>query len=59
MFITFVVTTYILWISPAKNGPAGIGLDLCESYIAAGFVSIIVFVWAIVHGKENQGKFEK
>ena len=59
MFITFVVTTYILWISPAKGGPAGFGLDLCESYIAAGLTAIIVFVWAIVHGKENQGKFEK
>ena len=59
MFITFVVTSYILWISPEHGGPVGFGLELPYAYMAAGFVSIVVFVWAIMHGKDNQGKFEK
>jgi carbon starvation protein CstA len=59
MFITFVVTCYIMWISPAHGGPLGFGLDLSDSYLIAGFASIAIFTWAIMHGKENQGKFEQ
>ena len=46
MFITFVVTSYILWISPEHGGPLGIGLELYQAYIAAGFFAILVFAWA-------------
>ena len=59
MFITFVVTSYIMWISPAHGGPLGFGLDLSDSYLIAGFAAIAIFTWAIMHGKENQGKFEQ
>ena len=59
MFITFVVTSYILWISPEHGGPVGVGLELPYAYLAAGFTAIAVFVWAIMHGKENSGKFEQ
>lgn len=58
MFITFVVTSYIMWISPAHGGPLGFGLDLHDSYLIAGFTAIAVFAWAVMHGKDNQGKFE-
>ena len=58
MFITFVVTSYIMWISPAHGGPLGFGLDLYDSYMIAGFTAVAVFTWAIMHGKDNQGKFE-
>lgn len=58
MFITFVVTSYIMWISPAHGGPLGFGLELHESYLIAGFTAIAVFAWAIIYGKENPGKFE-
>lgn len=47
MFITFVVTTYILWISPAHGGPVGCGLDLQISYIIALVVSSAVSGYAI------------
>lgn len=47
MFITFVVTTYILWISPAHGGPVGCGLDLQVSYIIALVVSSAVSGYAI------------
>ena len=59
MFITFVVTAYILWISPAHGGPVGFGLELPYAYMAAGFTAIVIFVWAVMHGKENPDKFEK
>ena len=37
MFITFVVVTYIFWISPEHGGPVGLGLDLHHAYLFAGF----------------------
>ncbi|MBR7107721.1 MAG: carbon starvation protein A [Lentisphaeria bacterium] len=59
MFITFVVTSYILWISPAHGGPLGFGLDLFDAYMVAGFVSVLLFIWAIMRGRDNIGKFEE
>ena len=46
MFITFVVTSYILWISPEHGGPLGIGMELYQAYLAAGFFAILIFAWA-------------
>ena len=54
MFITFVVTTYILWISPAHGGPVGCGLDLQISYIIALVVASAASGYAIwLAGKEK------
>ena len=41
-FMTFVVTTYILWISPAHGGPLGFGLDLNHAYLFAGFIVLLI-----------------
>ena len=41
-FISFVVITYILWISPAHHGPAGVGLELDYAYLLAGFIVVII-----------------
>ena len=41
-FMTFVVTTYILWISPAHGGPLGFGLELEHAYCYAGFTVVLV-----------------
>ena len=46
LFITFVVTSYILWTSMGHGGPIGLGLELNYAYIIAGFVSLAVFAWA-------------
>jgi carbon starvation protein CstA len=54
MFITFVVTTYILWISPAHGGPVGCGLDLQVSYIIALVVSSAVSGYAIWKAKAEE-----
>lgn len=40
--MTFVVTTYILWISPAHGGPLGFGLELEHAYIFAGFIVLLI-----------------
>jgi carbon starvation protein CstA len=54
MFITFVVTTYILWISPAHGGPVGCGLDLQVSYIIALVVASATSGYAVWRaGKEK------
>lgn len=46
MFMTFVVSTYILWTSPAHNGPYGFGIPLPWSYAIAG--AFTLFVTAVV-----------
>ena len=51
MFITFVVSCYILWISPEHGGPVGLGLDLDNAAVIAGFFSLIAFAWAKIRGE--------
>lgn len=53
MFITFVVTTYILWISPAHGGPVGIGLDLQISYVISLMLSAAISGYAIWRAKQE------
>lgn len=52
MFITFVVSTYILWISPEHGGPVGLGLELTDAYMIAGFVATLLFAWAKFHAEK-------
>ena len=51
-FITFVVSTYILWISPEHGGPVGLGLDLTDAYLFAAFIATVTFAWAKIRGNE-------
>ena len=44
-FMTFVVITYILWISPAHGGPLGFGLELNHAYLFAGFFVTLITLW--------------
>ena len=41
MFMTFIVLTYILWISPAHGGPFGLGLKLEYAYLIAGAIAVM------------------
>lgn len=52
MFITFVVMTYILWISPEHGGPIGLGLELYDAYMIAGFLTVLLFAWAKIRADE-------
>ena len=53
-FMTFVVTTYILWISPAHGGPLGFGLELGHAYLFAGFFVVAVTVWLFEKIKQDR-----
>ncbi|MFA6659807.1 MAG: carbon starvation CstA family protein [Victivallaceae bacterium] len=45
-FMVFIIVSYILWVSPSKNGPVGFGLPLSISYIIAAVLSILSLLWA-------------
>jgi carbon starvation protein CstA len=47
LFITFVVATYILWISPAHGGPLGFGLDIQVAYILGIVIATAATGYAI------------
>ncbi|MBP5233872.1 MAG: carbon starvation protein A [Planctomycetes bacterium] len=51
VFITFVVVTYILWVSPAHGGPYGGGLELNLAYAIAGPLTAALFVWGWLRGR--------
>jgi len=42
MFMTFIVSSYILWISPGHGGPVGFGLELKTAYWVAGAFTLTV-----------------
>ena len=45
IFITFIVATYILWISPAHKGPMGFGLPLPLAYALGSLVALLWGGW--------------
>ena len=55
MFMTFIVLSYILWISPAHGGPIGFGLDLNLSYAIAGAMSLCFSGFAFYKSKKMAG----
>ena len=57
-FMTFIVATYILWISPAHGGPVGFGLNLDCAYLVGGFIALMSVIWAYRHGTELTGAFD-
>ncbi|MFI3290755.1 MAG: carbon starvation CstA family protein [Opitutales bacterium] len=44
LFMTFIVLSYILWVSPAIGQPVGFGLSLNTSYIIAGVLTFFLGV---------------
>lgn len=57
MFMTFIVISYILWISPAHGGPVGCGLDLNVSYALAAIITLVLA--AIVRKLGTKGGLKK
>lgn len=45
MFMTFIVISYIVWISPSHGGPVGFGAELGTSYIVAGIATLVIGGW--------------
>ena len=52
-FMTFIVLTYILWISPAHKGPAGFGLPLHVAYVIAAQLTLFALLWVWQLGKRK------
>ena len=59
MFMTFIVLTYILWISPKHGGPAGFGLDINISYAISAALTLLLAVWVWRRGKKRIGSGHK
>ena len=51
-FMTFIVATYIVWISPAHGGPVGCGMELEYARIVGAFVAAVLAIWSIKRGLE-------
>jgi len=47
VFMTYIVITYILWISPAHGGAVGFGLDLNVSCIIAAVLTTILAITVV------------
>ncbi len=54
LFMTFIVLTYILWISPAHGGPVGFGMPLYQAYGVAVTLTLLLGVWVYQKGKQLQ-----
>ena len=57
--MTFIVCSYIFWISPAHGGPLGFGMKLEHAQLLSVFIAGMVCLWAYEHGKANIGKFDR
>ena len=55
MFMTFIVLSYILWISPSHGGPVGCGLELNESYFVACALTVFLAALAWRRGLKMRG----
>lgn len=54
VFMTFIVTTFILWTSPEHGGPAGLGLNLYVAYGVGAVITFILAAFALKKGKNNK-----
>ncbi len=58
-FMTFIVSCYILWISPAHGGPLGFGMELSHAYLLATFIALVTGIWAHNRGMLMTGTFDE
>ena len=56
MFMTFIVTTFILWTSPRHSAilPYGVGMDLPVAYACGGIITVILAAWVMRRGTAMQ-----
>ena len=57
--MTFIVISYILWISPEHGGPVGFGLDLNVSYAIAAILTLILASLVRRRGTTNRIKLDR
>ncbi len=56
MFMTFIVVTYIAWISPEHKGPLGFGLPLGTAYVIGVAAALVFAFLAWGRGKKLQAE---
>jgi len=54
MFMSFVVISYIFWISPEHGGPVGFGLNLATAYAVAAVGTAVLAVWVYGRGRKQR-----
>ncbi len=52
-FMSLVVLSFILWVSPEKNGPVGLGLEINNALIISAFIVFALVWWAFRLGKKR------
>lgn len=56
LFMTFIVVTYILWISPAHGGPVGFGLELESAYYFGAAFALLCLAKIFAEPKKESDK---
>lgn len=56
VFMTFIVATYILWISPAHGGPVGFGLKLETAYFFGASIALLLLAKIFVSAPKEADK---
>ena len=51
--MSLVVLSFILWVSPEKNGPVGLGLEINNALIISTFIVFALVWWAFRLGKKR------
>ncbi|MEA4861728.1 MAG: carbon starvation protein A [Victivallaceae bacterium] len=59
MFMTFIVSCYILWISPDHGGPVGFGFELNTAYWIAGAFTLLTALAVLITGRMKRRAAEE
>ncbi|MBR5626317.1 MAG: carbon starvation protein A, partial [Thermoguttaceae bacterium] len=59
LFMAFVVSTYILWVSVDKDNTYGLDLSLNLSYTIAACIALYLGIWAFFRGKREQKRCQQ
>ena len=51
--MTFIVATYILWISPAHGGPVGFGLELETAMYFGAAIALLILAKIFSNPKKD------
>ncbi len=52
-FMSFIVASFILWVSPEKDGPIGVGLSLHVAYAISAILVTGLVAWAWWRGRKS------
>ncbi len=53
LFMSFIVLTYIFWISPKHGGPVGFGMELYQAYGVGIIGTLVLGAWVMLRSKKG------